>query len=683
METVLAAVRAFGVDVDRASDAPRELANRRAAAWQRMIEPVIVAWDGRVTRLRLRLPDTMRRTAPPSLRLTPDGESERDVTKLWRVPSPPRRVRGEQIGRHAFVEVELPVDASLPPGYHRLEVEATGRRGSALVISAPGRMPAGDPDPMWGVLLPLYALRTERSWGVGDLTDLESLMEWVSGLGGRVAATLPMLASFLGDRPYDHSPYSPASKLFWNELYLDVTNVPELQRSPEARAVLESQALRDEVAALRSEPLVDYRRAMAVKRGVLQTLARAFFADPGPRAKEFRAFVRTNPRLDDYASFRANCERWNDPWQVWPHPERNGSIPPRGGNEDAYRYHRYVQWLMAEQMEHVDGRARELGTGLYFDVPIGVNPDSYDVWRERPSFVSGVSAGAPPDPFFTGGQDWGFPPLHPERIREDGYAYPIATLRHLLRHAGVLRIDHVMGLHRLFWVPHGAKPDRGVYVRYRAEEWYAILALESRINETLIVGEDLGVVPRHVRPALRRHGVLRSYVVQMELAEHPAGPLEAPPPDALAALNTHDMPPFAGFWEGHDLDTRLAQGWLDPKRLTAEQATRRRQRETIAAALRRAGWLSKTGGAPSERSVVRAALEYLAAGPARMVVVNLEDLWAQREPQNVPGTTTQYPNWRRPARYSLEEIRQLPAVRRVLRSMDAARRGGGRGPHPR
>jgi 4-alpha-glucanotransferase len=219
-----------------------------------------------------------------------------------------------------------------------------------------------------------------------------------------------------------------------------------------------------------------------------------------------------------------------------------------------------------------------------------------------------------------------------------------------------------------------------VYVRYHPDEWYAILALESRRNDTVIVGEDLGVVPSYVRPALRRHGVDRSYVLQMELAEHPDRPPPVPPRDALAALNTHDMPPFAGYWKGTDLDTRLAQGWLDPGQLEAERGSRRRQRELLIAALRAAQCLPNSTPSPTVRTVFRACLEYLAASPARMVVVNVEDLWLEDEPQNVPGTTTQYHNWSRTARYRLEEMAELPSIGRALRAVDATRRGSrGRG----
>jgi 4-alpha-glucanotransferase len=678
-ETLLAAVRALGVEIDHPGQAGRAARAQRLADWGRLVEPVVVAPGGALSSIRIRVPaaSSPARGGLVRLRITLEGRAAADVASAPRSDEAPSVVGSMDLGGRRLLELVVPVREVLPIGYHRLDVSAGGRHGSTLVISSPGRVAGGPSRPSWGVFLPLYALQSERSWGVGDLTDLEALVEWTAGQGGAAAATLPLLAAFLGDRPYDHSPYSPASKLFWNELYLDLTRVPELERSPEARSLLDSRSLLDEIAALRSEPLVDYRRTMAAKRRVLEALSRTFFADPGQRGEDFEAFERSGAPAQDYAAFRANGERRMEPWRAWPDAERAGTIRSDGGDEAAFRYHRYVQWLMAEQVEVVGRRARELGEGLYFDAPVGVNADGYDVWRERASFVDGVSAGCPPDLFFTRGQDWGFPPLHPRRIREDGYRYPIAWIRHLCRHAGFLRIDHVMGLHRLFWVPHGSDPRVGVYVRYRPEEWYAILAVESHRSGTALVGEDLGTVPGYVRPALRRHGLFRSHVLQMEMAEHPDGPFDLPPPDAVAAHNTHDMPPFAGYWAGDDLHVRMRYGWLSPEDLPAERTRRARQRAALLEALRGRGRLPARGS-PRERTVFRASLLDFAASPSRMLLVNMEDLWAERRPQNVPGTSTeQRANWRRRARYTLEEIRALPSVRRALRAVDEARRSVG------
>jgi 4-alpha-glucanotransferase len=310
-----------------------------------------------------------------------------------------------------------------------------------------------------------------------------------------------------------------------------------------------------------------------------------------------------------------------------------------------------------------------------------VSPDGYDVWRERSSFALDAAAGSPPDPFFTRGQDWGFHPLHPERIREQGYGYVVACLRHLLKQAGVLRIDHVMSLHRLYWVPRGFDARHGVYVRYRPEELYAILALESDRSGTVIVGEDLGTVPGSVRRAMERHRIYRSHILQMELRPEPRRAIDPAPSRSLASLNTHDLPPFAGFWKGADLAYRTEQGWLDEAGARRERDERRRLRDAMVRYLRSEGWLPPTSRGKDGTSVgdvLAACLYHLAAGEAEMVVVNLEDLWLEVRPQNVPGTTDQYPNWRRPARYPFERFRQMRRVTGTLKRIDGLRKRGER-----
>ena len=268
-----------------------------------------------------------------------------------------------------------------------------------------------------------------------------------------------------------------------------------------------------------------------------------------------------------------------------------------------------------------------------------MNPDSYDLWRERRSFAPGISAGAPPDVFFTKGQDWGFPPLHPENIRADGYRYLRDYLRHHMQYAGLLRIDHLMGLHRLYWVPQHLGPREGVYVRYPAEELYAIYSLESNRHRTVLVGEDLGTVPDYVRPAMAKHSVHRLYVAQYEAQPEPeraaaaAGSL-----GAIASLNTHDMPTFTAFWTGADLKDRQEMGLLDEAGVRKESERRAAIRAGMIHRLRDAGWLGRD---EDVQAVLRACLQLLANSDAEVVLANLEDLWGATEPQNRPGT------WRR------------------------------------
>lgn len=393
---------------------------------------------------------------------------------------------------------------------------------------------------------------------------------------------------------------------------------------------------------------------LALKRPVLAALARALRDDVDAAADdEVRA----------YAAFRAATEA-SGPWTTW------RGAAPSAGDPDVAALHRYAQYAARAQMAALDERARAAGSTIVFDMPIGTHPLGYDAWRYRDVFAAEANAGAPPDTFFTKGQDWGFHPLHPERVRETRYTYPIACLRHLMAHARVIRLDHVMGIHRLWWIPPGVDARDGAYVRYHAEELYAILTLESARAGVAIVGEDLGTVPREVRRAMSAHGLQRTYVVQEELDPEGARAINPVPRAAMAALNTHDMPPFAMFWRGIDVERRRAMGLFDEAEARAEAERRSLLRRRIVSQLRQDGALTADG----EAEVLAALLRWLAASGARLVVANLEDLWGELEPQNVPGTPQG--NWSRKGARAIDEPDGLPG-RELLAEIDARRRGRG------
>ncbi|HBO70745.1 MAG TPA: 4-alpha-glucanotransferase [Deltaproteobacteria bacterium] len=671
-ETLLAVLRALGSPVETAADVPGALRERDRARWTRICDPVTVAWEGERAKLGLRLPERAgSRKVRIRIRLEEGGT--RDLPfDLSRIPGR----EGALLDGVRFVEKAVPLPRDLPRGYHALTVESGKARAEALLFAAPRRAwPPGrkNGEKAWGVFLPLYAVRSERNGGSGDLTDLEALLEWTGAQGGGVVGTLPLLASFLSE-PFHPSPYTPASRLFWNEFYLDVPRIPGFVDCEEAQAIAGSGPFREEERRLREAPLVDYRRGMAHKRRLLETLSDAFFARGGERGSVFRTFLSENPDAKDYAAFRAAGDALRTPWAVWPRPLRDGSVSPKDYRERDRRYHLFAQFAFQEQFREITRGASARGRSLYLDLPLGVAYDSYDVWRHRKLFAREVSAGAPPDDFFTRGQDWGFPPMHPERIREEGYRYYRACLRHQLRHAGILRIDHVMGFHRFFWVPRGMEAREGTYVRYRAEEFYAILALESHRHKARIVGEDLGTVPSYVRPAMARRGIRRMFVVQFGMSPDPGMALRRVPADSLACVNTHDMPTFASFWEGGDVAEREALGLLDGKGRKKEEVRRLALRKSLAAFLRGKGLLAGSG--PDAMEVLSACLAYLAKGAAGTVVVNLEDLWQEVEPQNMPGTWKERPNWMRKARHSQEEFGEMPGVTGSLREVDRLRRGG-------
>ncbi|HTD88967.1 MAG TPA: 4-alpha-glucanotransferase [Candidatus Binatia bacterium] len=503
-------------------------------------------------------------------------------------------------------------DSTLPGcpfGYHTLKT----KDGESLVISAPSKS-YSDPEigRTWGVFAPMYALRG----GSEGFSDSRSLVDWLHPFGGTVMATLPLLASFASEP----SPYSPASRLFWNEFYVDA-----------------------DIPGGRGD-LLDYAKVAKLKRTKLQAEA----------ATKFKG--SNDHKLNDYAAFRAATEMFG-PWGSWPARMRDGELRLGDYDERTKNYYAYAQCRAQEQMDDLLRHCQSKGMKFYLDLPLGVHPDGYDVWRERETFALAMSAGAPPDPFFTKGQDWGFPPMNPHRLRETRYRHALDFLRFQMRHTGLLRVDHVMWLHRLYWIPKGRPASEGAYVRYPAEELYAILCLESHRNKTMLVGENLGTVPPEVNKSMARHHFRETYVLQYE-----AGPkLRQPPRRSVASLNTHDMPTFEAFLRGLDIDDRFDLGLIKKSNLAREH----RQRKKLVAMLKKA--LAAKG------DLLQAALKGVARSDAEIVLVNIEDLWRETLPQNVPGTSSERPNWRRKFRYSIEQLSSNRQVRRLLQCVADAR----------
>jgi 4-alpha-glucanotransferase len=566
------------------------------------------------------------------------------------------------------VALEVPASGTVPWGYHKLTVEIAGKTLESTLIAAPRR--AYQPPSMaesreWGVFLPLYALHSRRSLGVGDLTDMRGLIEWAARRGAGFVGTLPLLASFL-EEPFDPSPYSPMSRLFWNELFID----PSEDVAPSQVAAADSLSrMEKRLRKLNAEPLVPYREVMALKREVLEEQSRAFFGAESTERQLYEQFVAERPEVEDYARFRAAVEKLGPWWRVWPESARDGELAPDDYDEDAYRYYAYAQWRVEQQMQTLAQRSKQAGSELYLDLPVGVHAAGYDAWRYQSQFVADMAVGAPPDIVTTSGQNWGFQPLNPEALRRSGYEYVRAYLAHHMRAAGMLRVDHAMGLHRLYWIPRGAGATEGTYVHYAADELYAVHSLESHRHEAAIAGENLGIVPAPVNDGLSKHGIAKMYVMMIELREDEQRPFRNIPREVVASFGTHDLPPFASFWHDLDIEERLKVGVLTPERAAIERKQRKAQRAALVAYLKRKRLLEDGS---SVEQVYRGVLAALAGSKAERVLVNLEDTWLETLPQNIPGTLDdQHPNWRRRARYGLEELDGAPGVREAL---DAVRR---------
>jgi 4-alpha-glucanotransferase len=411
---------------------------------------------------------------------------------------------------------------------------------------------------------------------------------------------------------------------------------------------------------------------MYLKRRVLEQLSRYCFSGNSTQLESCLNFVNANPVVEDYARFRATYEKRQESWDSWPSTQRDGILNKDDYDEQIKYYHIYVQWLAEEQLRSVSQEANKNKIKLYFDLPLGVNPDSYDVWRERDAFVLGVSAGAPPDAFFTRGQHWGLTPLHPEGIRKQGYKYYRACLRHNLKYADILRIDHIMAFHRLYMIPQGFDANQGVYVRYHAPEFYSLLTLESHRNKTMILGEDLGTVPSEVRKTMSQHSLCRHYVVQYDVSIDSEKPFPAVPVNVVASVNTHDMPTFTAFWQGEDISQRKELGLLDDTGFKAEVERRCLMRKAVTAFLKKERFIVDSKLSTNE--ILRGILAFLSSSQARIMLVNIEDLWLEARPQNVPGTLGENLNYCRKLHYAFEELSCLPAVMNLLGEVNQRRR---------
>lgn len=647
VESLLAALRGLGVDLASPAGAQAELEHERRRRRRRLGEPVEVVWTDQDRSLRISHGEGVD---PATLEVDLSPERAEGSLRLT------RKARDRGV-------FDLPPD--LPDGAHPLRITDGDRSMTATLLAAPSRCRIAPDGVGLGLWAPLYALRSEDSPGVGSYADLERMGVWCADRGADLFGTLPLLACYL-DEPFDPSPYAPISRLFWNELFVDPRRTPE-HESEEGRSVCTTPEFQQKAAALREDRLLDYRAAWRLIRETLEPLSEIAFRSEQRRAALLLEAER-DPRLGEYVRFRAETARTGRPWTEWSDPD-GVRRAPLDVDDPLQRLFLYAQSEAMRQLDEAHHAVRTRGGGLYLDLPVGVAGGGFDTWAFPEEFAEHCSIGAPPDAFFHKGQAWGFPPPQPEASRRTGHALFRRILSNHLDRCEALRIDHVMGLHRLFLVPDGAEPTEGVYLRQPAEEFWACATLESSRRNAVIIGENLGVVPEEVNRAMRKRSVLGMNVAPFEAGDGDR-PLPTPTSDQLACLNTHDMPTFPAFWTGDDVDLHRRLGVLDEERIEDE----RRGREAFRDHLRRG--LDLPRDADPESDVERALaglLDHLARSDARILLVGLEDLLGEREPQNVPGVGA-YPNWRRRTRAAIEQIESDHALARTIERLSAARR---------
>jgi len=533
--------------------------------------------------------------------------------------------------QHAF-----PPD--LPIGYHRLRYDE--RSVETMVIQRPATCHFDPAMRIWGMAIQLYAARSAQSWGFGDLADLRRVARWSAELGAGAVLINPLSAA-APIVPQQASPYYPASRRFRNPLYLCVPEVPGAVELSDSL-----QPLAADAQAMNRLRQLDRDHVFRLKMEALDRIWQA-----RPTDSDFDVYCRQQGEdLIVFATYCALAEQHGGDWRTWPieYRESHSAVVARHREEhaDRVRFHMWLQWLLDRQLAQASHHAP-----LVQDLPIGVDPGGADAWQWQDVLAHGATVGAPPDQFNADGQDWCLPPFVPHRLKAAGFGPFIQTIRSALRYAGGLRIDHVMGLFRLFWIPESFGPQGGAYVRYPADELLAIVAVESHRAQAWIAGEDLGTVEPHVREQLHENRMLSYRLMWFE-----DGPPRDYPSLSMAAITTHDLPTVAGLWSGADFAAQQRIG-LRPSREGYEQLRQR---------LRNATGL---GNGDPTLLAIRRAYEAMASAPSAVLVVNLEDAVAVEERPNMPGTIEQWPNWSIALPESLEQIETAELPRTIARAV--------------
>ncbi|MGF1640169.1 MAG: 4-alpha-glucanotransferase [Rhodospirillales bacterium] len=655
--------------------------------WRRPLPPVVVVREGERPSFPVVMPADH---AALDVRCEVAEETgARHIVSLRPAAASPvdaRVVDGRHLRRWI---VELPI--TLPLGYHRVRLPTLGDDTMSLVVTPerchlPRRL--ADGGKTWGITAHLYTLRSERNWGVGDFTDLADLVDVCAGLGGSLIGLNPLHALFTR-HPEFASPYSPSSRVFLNIIYLDVEAIADFGECKPARRLVESVA--EDLAALRRLAVVKYRAVLPLKMKVLALLHRSFRRRhrDDDRARDFERFrTEGGERFRRFALFEALSERFDGaPWPSWPEPYRQPDSPQVAAfarrRHVRVEFFEYLQWQADLQLAAVARRCeeRDLPIGLYGDLAIGAAANGADAWSAQDVVVHRASVGAPPDPFNMLGQDWGTPPLHPLTLRHMAYEPFIAIVRANMRHNGALRIDHVMGLFHLFWIPAGEKAAAGGYVRYPFDDLLGILALESHRHRCLVIGEDLGTVPEGFRERMAAMNVLSYKVLYFEKdGDRFKRPAEYPKL-ALACVATHDLATLPGFWTAADIDLKeQLRLYPSPEDAASERGARRHDRALLLSALAAEGMLPAgidLNGADQASLTPELAVAvhgYLARSPACVLMVQIDDLMEQPEQLNLPGTVDERPNWRRRLPFPAERLPATPLVR-ALRPALADRNG--------
>ncbi|MGB0909005.1 MAG: 4-alpha-glucanotransferase [Nitrospirales bacterium] len=690
-ETLSSILTSLGVPAESPPSLLQSIKESHNRNWQQLVDEVVVIAEGaRSPSMLVSLPIPSSQLQDVSLSWT--IEDERQMTQSFSRQGATCQIVGDTvINRMSYVRVRLPLQSSLALGYYWVSLFVTSANhslsGKTFLVVAPRQCYTPPKSTRsFGVSIQLYSVHSAQNWGIGDFRDLKGLLRWAQkDLGATTIGVSPLHDPTVGVC----SPYSPSSRLFFNALYLDLEAIAEFRSTPAIKRRFNSHRFQATLQRLRASSHVQYDKVRALKSEMLEGLYRAFKKQhqscETSSYRTFKKYCQTRgEHLEPYCLYQVLSEHFGTHvWRQWPkeyHTPHSQHVKAFfTTSQDRIQYFQYVQWQCEQQLVGLDRMAKRLNLTyrLYHDLPVGVHPDGADAWMFQDELASGITLGAPPDDFNRQGQNWGLMAPVPWRMRAAGYRFFIETIRLNMRYGGMLRIDHALGLFRLFMVPEGSPGDSGTYVNNHVDEILAILALESVRHQVMIVGEDLGVVTQEIRARLTKSGILSYRLMPFEKTR--TGKFRTPkqyPKQAIVSFTTHDLPTFMGYWAGRDIDTKSqANLYQSERQIEQEWEGRMEDRIAFLHALVNEKLLPKKvlSYVPLQapKSFVRAAYVYLAQTSCRVLMIPLEDLLCELEAPNLPGATSDtYPSWQLRLHRSIQSFRhdsQIPSMTKAVR----------------
>lgn len=667
IESKSSVLKAMGFDIDTIDSISREIKTLKELPWKRFIEPVYVFNEQPFSiHVYFNLEKGEEQFVKINWRLSSDLPSGLKVKyeSLQLII-----VEQRLIDNRRYVKVALPCNfpkgiEKFDLGYYSIEVNVKIRdksfSGTSKVIVCPKQCYypfKSEEDKCWGLTLNLYSLRSNSNWGVGDLGDLRYCIETTKKYGGAFVGINP-LHSITNMRPYGISPYSPISKFYRNFIYINITEVEGFEE------INLDSTVQNKIEKLNNAQYVDYENVAEIKFNILKKLFDWFYKKhymkKSQLASEFDEYInKEGESLVNYALYCAIAEYegkgLNKPiysWRQWDSKfhsvSSKDSLNFKKKHQKKILLYCYMQWLIERQLSKIHQVSKPMPIGIYNDLAVGSIRDGSDEWLYQDVFASLVNAGAPPDDFNTSGQDWGFPPLCPIKLRKYAYEPLILTLRKNMQYAGALRIDHALGLFRMFWIPLGSKASDGVYVEYPYEEILSIIALESHLNKTIIIAEDLGTVTDLAKKELNKYKML-SYKLLYFQRKYPDANFVHPddyPENALCAITTHDLPTIKGFWKGIDIDLRKTLSFIkDDDQYKQLLNERQRDKKLLLDILRQLGIIDFDIHSEINTKLIIAIYEFLARTKSMLLSISIDDIMETINQQNMPGTVEEYPCW--------------------------------------